>query len=243
LRRAASILSAVAILGAVVAAPVWAGPPFLTDDPEPVAAGHWEFYGASQWSIARRAASGTCPHLEVNYGAIPQLQLHAIVPAMLGWSSGSAAQYGVGDVELGAKFRFVDESERLPQVGTFPLVLLPTGSAKRGLGSGKLRAFLPIWVQKSFGPWTTYGGGGAAVASGERDIVAGWQLQRAFGGALLLGGEAFIDVPLSAGATVLRFNLGMVANLSAAHHLLLSAGPAFGDGAVAQAYAAYLLTI
>ena len=59
----------------------------------------------------------------------------------------------------------------------------------------------------------------------------------------MLGGEAFLDVPVTAGAKVLRFNIGIVANFSAAHHLLLSAGPAFGGGAVAQSYAAYLLTI
>jgi hypothetical protein len=111
--RVASLLSAVGISIVAIARPACAGPPFLTDDPEPVAAGHWEVYGASQWSIARHAASGTSPRLEVNYGAVPELQLHAIVPAVLAWSSGSR--------------------------------LLPTGSASRGLGSGKVRAFLPLW--------------------------------------------------------------------------------------------------
>jgi len=225
------------------ASPAWAGPPFLTDDPEPVGVGHWEVYGAAQWSFERHDASGTSPHLEVNYGAVPELQLHAIIPAMLAVASGSPAEYGIGDVELGAKYRFVDEGERRPQVGTFPLLLLPTGSAARGLRSGKLRALLPLWVQKSIGPWTTYGGGGLSVGSGERDIVAGWQLQRTFGSALLFGGEAFLDAPVIGGPTVLRINLGIVANVSAAQHLLLSAGPAFGGDSVAQAYAAYLLTI
>jgi hypothetical protein len=37
---------------------------------------------------------------------------------------------------------------------------LPTGNENRGLGAGHVRAFLPVWVQKSFGEWTTYGGGG-----------------------------------------------------------------------------------
>ena len=243
MRYAARLVSAAGISMVVTAPPVWAGPPFLTDDPEPVDVGHWELYGASQWSFERHAASGTFPHFEVNYGAVPGLQLHAIVPAVLAWSADAPAQYGFGDIELGAKFRFIDEGERRPQVGTFPLILLPTGSAARGLGSGKVRAFLPLWVQKSFGPWTTYGGGGVAIASGERDVVAGWLLQRAFGSAFLLGGEAFLDIPISAGTTVVRINLGMVASLSAAHHLLLSAGPAFGGEAIAQAYAAYLLTL
>src|SRR5947208_2934500 len=46
------------------------------------------------------------------------------------------------------------------QVGTFPITILPTGAESRGLGAGHVRQFLPLWVQKSFGDWTTYGGGG-----------------------------------------------------------------------------------
>jgi hypothetical protein len=242
-RHAAKLVSALAISTAVATVPAWAGPPFLTDDPEPVGVGHWEVYGASQWSFARHSGTGTLPHVEVNYGAVSELQLHAIVPAVLALATGTPARYGLGDVELGAKFRFVDEADRIPQVGTFPLVLLPTGSAARGLGSGKLHAFLPLWVQKSFGPWTTYGGGGLSVASGERGAVAGWLLERTFGTVFLFGLEAFLDIPISAGPTELRINLGLVANLSATQHLLLSAGPAFVGDATAQAYAAYLLTI
>ena len=28
-----------------------------------------------------------------------------------------------------------------------------------GLGAGDARLYLPVWIQKSFGDWTTYGGG------------------------------------------------------------------------------------
>ncbi len=115
------------------------------------------------------------PHVEVNYGALPELQLHAIVPAAIAWQSGEPVQYGLGDIELGAKFRFVDEGDWRPQIGTFPLVLLPTGSSERGLGTGTTQVLLPIWVQKTLGPWTTYGGGGVHLASGEHDLIAGWR--------------------------------------------------------------------
>ena len=45
-------------------------------------------------------------------------------------------------------------------IGTFTMFEIPTGSAARGLGVGKTWYKVPLWVQKSFGPWTTYGGGG-----------------------------------------------------------------------------------
>lgn len=106
------------LLGTLLCRKAWAGPPFLTDDPEPVEFKHWEFYAATQWSAAHHAASGTSPHFEVNYGALPGLQLHAIIPATLAWTRGEPAKYGVGDVELGTKkLRFVDEGEWRPQVG------------------------------------------------------------------------------------------------------------------------------
>jgi hypothetical protein len=46
-----------------------AGPPFLTDDPEPVEYRHWEVYVASQLARDQGGWSGTAPQLEVNYGA------------------------------------------------------------------------------------------------------------------------------------------------------------------------------
>src|SRR5450432_350943 len=64
----------VAILLASAAAQ--AGPPYVTDDPEPVDYRHWEVYLASQDAITSGGASGTAPHVEVNYGAVPDLQLH-----------------------------------------------------------------------------------------------------------------------------------------------------------------------
>lgn len=221
----------------------WAGPPFLTDDPEPVELRHWEFYAASQWSVDRGAADGTLPHVEVNYGALPELQLHVIVPAVLAVGTGAPRRYGLGDIELGAKYRFVDEGERRPQIGTFPLVELPTGSAARGLGFGHVQLFIPVWLQKSFGSWSTYGGGGLRIASGGRDVVVGWLIQRGFSEAVVLGGEAYVTIPLIGSGVEVQVNAGLIVNFTSHHHLLLSGGPAFGGGARAQGYAAYQLTI
>ena len=58
--------------------PAAAGPPFITDDPEPVDLGHWEVYAFSDGAIDRNDASGLGPAIEVNYGAAPNLQLHVI---------------------------------------------------------------------------------------------------------------------------------------------------------------------
>jgi hypothetical protein len=83
-------------------------------------------------------------------------------------------------------------------IGTFVMFEIPTGSAPRGLGVGRTWYKLPIWVQKSSGPWTTYGGGGVTVvnAPGYRHYpFAGWLVQRDLGKKVTLGSEIFYHGP------------------------------------------------
>jgi hypothetical protein len=133
-------------------------------------------------------------------------------------------------------------------VGVFPLVELPTGSESRGLGNGRVQAFLPIWLQKSFdnGKWTTYGGGGYWLnnADGARDHwFFGWELQRQITDHLAIGGEIFHQTPDAQGARAhTGFNLGAIIDLSEHHHILLSAGrDILGDNRFTS-YVAYQFT-
>jgi hypothetical protein len=141
---------------------------------------------------------------------------------------GTPAVSGLGDVEFGVKYRFLHETNWWPQIGIFPMVELPTGNADRGLGNGRAWVRLPLWVQKSFGPWTTYGGGGAAFnsVSGQRNYpFGGWLLQRDFGEHLTLGGEIFAQgaaAESDKGFAVVNF--GGSYNINEHFSLLFSAG-------------------
>jgi len=225
-----------------------AGPPYVTDDPEPVELHHFELYLATQGGYDRdNNLAFTAPHLEANYGAAPDLQLHLIAPLQYAHPSGAPAAYGYGDTEVGVKFRFVREGDVLPQVGVFPLLELPTGDSARGLGTGQTQAFLPLWLQKSFGPWLSYGGGGYWInpGSGNRNWwFVGWHLEVKLG-AISPGFEIFHETSAHEGeAGEMRFNLGTVIDLSDLHHLMLSAGRTLEAGAPAfQWYLAYQLTI
>ena len=217
-------------LAFLAAAPASAGPPFRTDDPEPVELQHWEVYGFTAGSHVRGDTGGTLAGLEVNYGAAPNLQLHLIAPLAFDNASGGPSQTGIGDVEIGAKYRFVTpgENDWYPQVGTFPLLEIPSGDAGRGLGGGKLRTFLPIWLQKDFGKWTTYGGAGYWVnpGIGNRDTwFAGWLLQYQFTPSLALGTEVFHQTADSVGGgDTTGFSVGGIYDFSEHYHLLFSGG-------------------
>jgi hypothetical protein len=212
-----------------------AGPPFRTDDPEPVDYQHWEVYGFSTGTKVTGDTSGFVPGVEVNYGALPDLQLHVIVPMAFDAPAGSGVKFGMGDTELGVKYRFVEEDENgwRPQVGIFPLFEAPTGNAQRGLGAGVGREFLPVWIQKGFGKWLTYGGGGYwnnPGAGNKNYWFMGWLLQRQVTDALALGGELFHQTAATAGGhDSSGFNLGGIYDFTENYHLLFSAGRGIQD--------------
>ena len=223
-----------------------AGPPCRTDDPEPVELGHWEVYGFTAGTQAADDTSGTLAGLEVNYGAAPDLQLHLIAPLAFDNPSGGSAQTGIGDIELGAKYRFVTpgEDDWYPQVGTFPLLESPSGDARRGLGSGKLRTFLPLWLQKDFGKWTSYGGAGYWInpGPGNRDYwFAGWLLQYQLTPSLALGGEIFHQTSDTVdGGEATGFSLGGIYDFSEHYHLLFSGGRGLQHAAMTNQASWYL---
>ncbi len=224
----------------------WAGPPFVTDDPEPVEYQHSEFYVASQYASNKDGREGTMPHFEYNYGAFPDVQLHLLIPFAFGHPSGRPTAYGLGDTEVGVKYRFVHETDTMPQVGTFPLAHVPTGDSDRGLGSGHVPVFLPLWLQKSWGPWTTYGGGGfwSNPGSGNKDFwQLGWLAQLDISKSLTLGAEIFyFGKDTVGGRDHSGFNIGGILNLSDEDHVLLSAGRDLSGDNRFSAYVAYQWT-
>jgi len=187
-------------------AAVWtaqAGPPFQTDDPDPVDLHHYEFYvfGNADGTGVEMDTAG--PAAEFNWGVLPNTQLHVILPlaaivpsneAKYAPSGAGPSEVGLGDIEIGVKYRWIKETKHRPMFGTFTMLEVPSGNSNLGLGVGKVWAKLPVWVQKSFGPWTTYGGVGEQIVpqTGYRNFTyGGWLVQRDIGKKWTLGGEVF----------------------------------------------------
>ncbi len=223
-----------------------AGPPYTTDDPEPVEHRHWEVYLASQSFRDANGWTGTAPHIEVNYGVVRNVQLHVITPLAYSIPDNGPSTFGYGDTELGVKLRFVQERKWVPMIGIFPLVEAPTGSQTARLGNGTTQVFVPVWIQKSFGPWQTYGGAGVWIDLGASDRhwwFFGWQLQYRIAKWITVGGEVFHQTPQGYGGVGdTRFNLGTVIDFTETHHLLLSAGRGFEGPNLFQGYVAYQIT-
>jgi hypothetical protein len=231
---------------ALFAEPVWAGPPFRTDDPDPIEYQHWEIYSFATGTHKAGNSSGMLPGVEINYGAAPDLQLHVASSLAYDRASGSNTKFGIGDIELGAKYRFIQEDTDgwRPQIGIAPQLELPTGDESRGLGTGHTHAFLPVWLQKSFGDWTTYGGGGYWInpGSGNKDyLFAGGLLQRQVTEKLALGAEVFHQTAdTDGGRDSSGFNIGGVYDLTGDDHLLLSLGRGIQNASATNRFSYYL---
>ncbi len=178
-----------------------AGPPFLTDDPDPVPFRHWEYYLSSQNTFSQSSgiSTGTLPHVEINYGIVPNMQVHLLMPLNYTYSDSRFNAWGYANTEMGIKYRFVKETDKIPEIGMFPLIEIPT-IKNRQLSSGRTQVYIPVWIQKSWNKLTSYGGAGYWFNPGNGNknwLFAGWQAQYYFSKFLTLGTEIYYNTAAS----------------------------------------------
>lgn len=114
------------VLGAL-AGPALAGPPYISDDPEPTDYSHFEIYSFNLGTTTRSGTSGMAG-IDFNYGAAPDLQLTAMLPAGFSSPTGDFSSIGMTNIELAAKYRFLHQDTFGLDVSLFPRVFLPSGS-------------------------------------------------------------------------------------------------------------------
>jgi hypothetical protein len=207
-----------------------AGPPFLTDDPEPTDAGHWEIYAPLLEAEGRGANYEGSVGVELNYGGAKDLQLTVALPVDYVHDA-SGLLWARGDIELSAKYRFYHDERAGLQVAFFPGATLPTAS--KDAGNDKVTALLPVWAQKDMGPWSLFGGGYAInPGDGNRNYwTGGIALTRQASKQLLLGVEADRQGPdVDGGRASTSLGLGAILQLKAPFRLLGSGGPTLVDG-------------
>ena len=203
-----------------------AGPPYITDDPEPTEFQHYENYLFWIGTNTRDGSSGSAG-LDLNYGGAPELQLTAVLPIAYQTSPGGGSAANLGNIELAAKYRFLHQADIGLDVAVFPRVFLPSGSARVGPRHGAF--FLPLWVEHNWEDWTTFGGGGCEFnrGSGSKDFcLAGWAVTHQVLANLQLGAEIVHQTPdIKGGRASTGIGFGMIYDLSEHYHLLAYAGP------------------
>lgn len=231
--RRSALLGVLSLLAAAGAAA--AGPPYLTDDPEPTDLGHWEIYAFGQGQAAQGALAGETG-VDLNYGAAKDLQLTAVIPAAFENPKGVRSdgfRGGTGIFEFAAKYKILHKSDAgfSPDVSLFPRVFITTDTR---FGPSHPNLFLPVWVEKDFGPWSVFGGAGPQFNPGrgqENFWQGGAAVIRSFGDDVQIGAEVYAAGPnTKAGGRFETVNLGLQLRLAPHWSLLSSGGPGLYDG-------------
>ena len=201
----------------------FAGPPFVTDDPVPTDYRNWEIYTGFTYDNDDAGSAGT-PFAEFNYGAMPNVQ--------------TSLAFSRAEAEFGVKTRFVQESGRSPQISFYPSVTIASEPGR------KAAVLLPLWLQKSWGPWTAFGGGGvtfgAQPTSRGTTTLLGGALERQISPGTTVGAELYhVGANEVAERVGTSGNVGVVAQVGRYHAILFSIGRTFAGGTTFSTYASY----
>ncbi len=237
------------VIGALLmAAPglAYAGPPYVTDDPQPTDYGHYEVYffdGGTAVSAGTTSEAG----IDFNYGGLPNLQLTAVIPVEFDDPVDANSARGLGNIQLAMKYRFLRAADSGWDVSVFPRVFL--SSASSAVGDHHTAVLLPLWAQKDWDRWSTFGGGGCELNHGADATdfcILGWVLTRKITDSLQLGGEIYYQgADTRGGKASTGVGAGVTYDLNTHLHLMGSIGPGLQNAAQANRYtwyAALLLT-
>src|ERR1700738_3551401 len=95
----------IAVMMVALSRPALAGPPYVSDDPGPTDYKHFEIYSFSN-GTATGDGIGGASGIDFNYGAAPDLQLTATLPAVFDRPRAGRTSFGLSNIELAAKYRF-----------------------------------------------------------------------------------------------------------------------------------------
>jgi len=136
-------------------------------------------------------------------------------------SLSSGPSFGLGNVELAAKYRFLHQDSFGLDVALFPRVFLP--SPTKNIGNSTAALLLPIWVQKDWsGGWSAFGGGGCIVGrSSQNFCLMGGVVNYQVLPKLQLGVELFHQTADSSGTPAMTsLGIGARYDIDANYHLL-----------------------
>jgi hypothetical protein len=223
-----------------VSGTVWAGPPYFTDDPEPTDLGHWEDYLFLLGTHFGGDTTGQAG-VELNYGAAKDLQLSLTLP--FNYDDANNLQSARGNVLLGAKYRFVHQADGdwVPDMALYPQLTLPSASRVYGVQHPNL--LLPLWMERDFGKWSTFGGFGYDINPGQGNrnyMLMGWAVAHDVSERLNLGAEIYhLTSAVVHGQASTNVALGFTYRITQHIALMASGGPGLENTRATGLYAFY----
>jgi hypothetical protein len=152
------------------------GPPMITDDTETVPTHHFEINTAF---TMERGADGTLygvPLVDFNYGLNKRMQLKVEMPWVYLHNNGEPALNGVGNMNIGVRWRFRDETEnRKIALSIYPAFEFNTSqsSVRRGIVDKGPSFLLPMEWQTQVGKWGINGDVGYRFQRGQDEAIYG----------------------------------------------------------------------
>ena len=179
---------------------LFAGPPFLTDDPGMAPKG-WDVYTNAVYTKTSGGNTLTAPILDVSYSLTPRFKFNATMAYATLHPNGASSQSGITDTDFKFKWRFADADEKTGawDVGIAPTVTFPTASKTKGIGDGLWRYRVPLIFGKSWGRVTVQAEIGYKFVAGRGvsdEIAGGADLQYALGDKWTVGAELYDTVPV-----------------------------------------------
>jgi hypothetical protein len=147
------VLIAVQILGSNLSH-AQGGPPYYTTDPGTPGNMNWEInFGYMPFLFNGQSITHE-PDVDINFGVGDRIQLTYENAWLRVWNQGTPARYGMGQDNVGVKWRFYDSGEEGMQFSIFPQGFInnPNHAAQRGITPPGSSFLFPVEFTKKIGP-------------------------------------------------------------------------------------------
>lgn len=202
-------------------------PPLLTEDPDTVGDGRWEINIIASFKRTREHRSFEAPRFDINYGIGNNLQIEVEVPWLVQHAPGEKTQSGLGNTELGVRWRFLDAEKHGIDMAVSPQIEFNnlTASVERGLVERGTRFILPVQATRAFGPVELTGELGYSFARhGLNETFYGLAVARGVSRRVELLAEVFGTSANHFHENELVFNIGSIVQLNKKANLISSVG-------------------
>ncbi|HTW58263.1 MAG TPA: hypothetical protein VMD99_09040 [Terriglobales bacterium] len=130
------------------------GPPYYTNDPGTPGNKNWEInFGYMPFFFAGGRSISHTPDVDINFGLGDRIQLTYEDAWLRVQTPPSPVKYGMGQDQLGVKWRFYDTGEKGMALSVFPQLSVnnPNHAVQRGITPPGASLIIPVEFTKKFG--------------------------------------------------------------------------------------------